>query len=125
VAPGRIIRPLSGVDGISRMGWIYLLVAIACEVVGTTALRQSDGFHRLVPDIIVVVGYAASFLFLSFTLRYMQIGPVYAIWAGIGTAALALIGIFAFDESASPLKLASIALVVIGVVGLNLTGTGR
>jgi Small Multidrug Resistance protein len=68
------------------MGWVYLLIAVACEVWATTALRQSNGFHRVIPDIIVVLGYAASFLFLSFTLRYMQIGPVYAIWAGIGTA---------------------------------------
>jgi small multidrug resistance pump len=77
-------------------------------------LRQSAGFRRVVPDIIVVAGYAASFLFLSFTLKYMQIGPVYAIWAGIGTAALTLIGVFAFHESASPLKIASITLVVSG-----------
>jgi small multidrug resistance pump len=107
------------------MGWVYLLIAVACEVWATTALRQSNGFHRVIPDIIVVLGYAASFLFLSFTLRYMQIGPVYAIWAGIGTAALAFIGIFAFGESASAMKIASIALIVLGVAGLNLAGTSR
>ncbi len=107
------------------MGWTYLVLAIASEVVAVTALRQSDGFHRLIPDIIVVVGTAVSYILLAFTLKYMGIGPVYAIWAGIGTAALAVIGIVVFKESASLLKIVSIGLIVAGIVGLNLAGTGR
>ncbi len=107
------------------MGWVYLVLAVASEVVVVTALRQSDGFHRLIPDIIVLVGIGVSYLLLAYTLRYMGIGPVYALWAGLGTAALAIIGIVVFKEPASLLKILSIGLIVAGIVGLNLAGTGR
>ena len=102
--------------------WVYLGIAIVSEITGTVALRQSDGFTRPVPAAIVVVGYALSFWMLALALRKLDLGLVYAIWAGIGTAAIAAIGIVAFDEPATALKLISLAVIIVGIIGLNLSG---
>jgi small multidrug resistance pump len=99
-----------------------LTIAIAVEVAATISLRYSDGFTRLGPSAIVVVGYATSFYLLSLILRELSVGTTYAIWAGAGTAAIAVIGIVALGEPATAVKLASITLIVAGVVGLNLSG---
>jgi small multidrug resistance pump len=102
--------------------WIYLAFAITSEVVGTVALRQSEGFSKLGPALIVVVGYVLSFWMLALALRKLDLGIAYAIWAGVGTAAIATIGVVAFDEPATALKLASILLIIAGIVGLNFSG---
>ena len=102
--------------------WLYLLFAIATEVVGTVALRSVDGLSRLVPIAVVVVGYGLSFVFLAATLRELDLGLTYAVWAGLGTAAIALIGMLAFGESMTPLKLVSLVLIIAGVAGLNAAG---
>ena len=99
-----------------------LTMAIAVEVAATVSLRYSDGFTKLVPSAIVLVGYATSFYLLSLILRDLSVGTTYAIWAGAGTAAIAVIGIVALGEPATALKLVSIALIVAGVIGLNLSG---
>jgi small multidrug resistance pump len=104
------------------MTWTYLGLAIATEVAGTVALKFTDGFTRIVPSAVVVVGYGLSFAFLALTLKELSVGLTYAIWAGIGTAAIALIGMFALGEPVSALRLGCIALIVAGVVGLNLAG---
>lgn len=104
------------------MVFLYLALAIATEVAGTVALKFADGFSRLVPSIVVVVGYALSFLFLSLTLRGLSLGVTYAIWAGTGTAAIALIGVAALGEPLTPVKAASVVLIIAGVIGLNLAG---
>ena len=101
---------------------VLLTAAIAVEVGATISLRYSDGFTKLVPSVIVVVGYAISFYLLSIILRDLSVGTTYAIWAGAGTAAIAVIGIVVLGEPATALKIASIALIVAGVVGLNLSG---
>lgn len=101
---------------------LLLTIAIASEVAGTISLRYSDGFTRPLPSVLVVIGYAISFFLLSHVLKELSVGTTYAIWAGAGTAAIALIGIVALDEPATALKLASIALIVAGVIGLNLSG---
>jgi small multidrug resistance pump len=101
---------------------VMLTLAIAVEVAATVSLRYSDGFTRLVPSAIVVVGYATSFYLLSLILRELSVGTTYAIWAGAGTAAIAVIGIVALGEPATAVKLASIALIIAGVIGLNLSG---
>lgn len=101
---------------------VLLGIAIASEVAGTVALRYADGFTRPLPSAIVVVAYALSFWLLSLVLRELAIGVTYAIWAGVGTAAVAAIGIVALGEPATALKLASIALVILGVIGLNVSG---
>ena len=104
------------------MVWAYLAAAIATEVAGTVALKFTDGFARPVPSAIVVLGYGVSFVFLALTLRGLSLGLTYAIWAGIGTAAIATIGMVALGEPVSAMRVGSIALIVVGVIGLNLTG---
>jgi multidrug transporter EmrE-like cation transporter len=112
-------------DGIvTRMPVAILLgFAIVSEVAATVALRYSDGFARLGPLAIVVVGYGISFWLLALVLRDMSIGATYAVWSAVGTALIAAIGVFAFGEPATALKLASLGLIIIGVVGLNMAGS--
>ncbi|MDX3054012.1 multidrug efflux SMR transporter [Streptomyces sp. NE06-03E] len=104
------------------MGYGLLAAAIAAEVAGTTAMKYSEGFTRLWPSLITVVGYVLAFALLAQTLKTLSIGTAYAIWAGAGTAAVAAIGILWMGESASLAKLAGIVLVIAGVVVLNLGG---
>ena len=101
---------------------IWLLLAIGTEVVATSALKASDGFSRLVPSGVVVAGYAASFYFLSLSLREIPLGVVYAVWSGIGTAAIALIGVVFFQETLGWVGIGGIVLIVLGVVLLNASG---
>ena len=101
---------------------IWLLLAIGTEVVATSALKASDGFSRLMPSIVVVAGYATSFYFLSLSLRDIPLGVVYAVWSGIGTAAIALIGIVFFHETLGWVGVGGIVLIVLGVVLLNASG---
>jgi multidrug transporter EmrE-like cation transporter len=102
---------------------LLLSFAIVTEVAGTVALRYSDGFTRLVPSAVVVVGYGISFWLLALVLRELSVGTTYAVWSAAGTALIAVVGVFAFGEPATALKLASLALIIIGVVGLNLAGS--
>jgi small multidrug resistance pump len=101
---------------------VLLALAIAVEVCATLALRTSDGFSKLGPSLFVVAGYATSFWLLSLVLRDISLSTSYAIWSGAGTAALAIIGMAVLGESATALKIASIVLIVVGVIGLNLAG---
>ncbi|MEV0257057.1 multidrug efflux SMR transporter [Streptomyces sp. NPDC050732] len=104
------------------MGYALLAAAIAAEVAGTTAMKYSEGFSRLVPSLITVAGYLLAFTLLAQTLKTLSVGTAYAIWAGIGTAAVAAIGMIFLGESANLVKIAGIALVIAGVVVLNLGG---
>ena len=99
-----------------------LAAAIATEVIATVALKASDGFSRPVPSAIVVVGYLLSFWLLALVLKQLSVGTTYAIWSAVGTAAIALVGIAAYGEGASLLKLGSLALIIVGVIGLNAAG---
>lgn len=99
-----------------------LAAAIAAEVAGTTAMKYSEGFTRLWPSLITVAGYVLAFTLLAQTLKTLSVGTAYAIWAGVGTAAVAAIGMLFMNESTSPVKIAGLALVVAGVVVLNLGG---
>jgi len=104
------------------LAWTYLAAAIVSEVVGTVFLRFTDGFSRPAPSILVVATYAASLWLTALALKQLEISLAYAVWAGVGTAAVAVIGMAALGETVNALKLASIALVIGGVVGLNLSG---
>ncbi|MDQ8701713.1 multidrug efflux SMR transporter [Streptomyces sp. LHD-70] len=104
------------------MGYGLLAAAIAAEVAGTTAMKYSEGFTRLWPSLATVAGYLLAFSLLAQTLKTMQVGTAYAIWAGVGTAAVAVIGMLFLGESTSLAKVAGIALVIGGVVLLNLGG---
>jgi small multidrug resistance pump len=103
------------------LAWLYLAAAIANEVVGTVFLRFTDGFTRPVASTLVVVTYAVSLWLTALALRELEVSLAYAVWAGVGTAAVAVIGMATLGESVNALKLASIALVIAGVVGLNLS----
>ncbi|MEV0409302.1 multidrug efflux SMR transporter [Streptomyces sp. NPDC050448] len=104
------------------MPYVLLAAAIAAEVAGTTAMKFSDGFTRLWPSLGTLVGYAVAFTLLAQTLKSMSVGTAYAIWAGVGTAAIAAIGMVLMGEAATATKIAGIALIVGGVVLLNLGG---
>jgi len=101
---------------------LYLAAAIFLEIGGTTSLKLSDGLTRLGPTGAVVVCYAASFALLSLALRGIDLSIAYAVWSGVGTAIVATIGIVWFGESAGVWKLLSLALIVLGVAGLHLSG---
>ena len=102
---------------------VLLSLAIISEVVATVFLKFTDGFTNIVPSIVVVVGYALSFWLLALILKDLEIGFVYAVWSGAGTALIAAVGMVAFGESATALKFVSIALIIVGVVGLNASGS--
>jgi len=102
--------------------WIFLVLAILFEVAGTTSMKLSEGFSRLIPSILLFVFYAASFVAVTFALEKIDISVAYAIWSGVGTALIAIVGILFFRETVTVLKIVSIILIIIGVVGLNLAG---
>jgi small multidrug resistance pump len=104
--------------------WIYLVIAILTEVVGTTMMKVSQGLTRLMPSVLMFVMYAISFVFMALALKKIEVSTAYAIWSGLGTALIATIGIMAFRESFSLPKLAGIMLIIGGVVLLNLKGAG-
>lgn len=99
-----------------------LSLAIASEVAGTVALKYTEGFTRIGPTTIVLAGYGISFWMLALVLKELPIGLTYAVWAAVGTALIAAIGIVAFGEPYNPLKLLSLGLIILGVVLLNLAG---
>jgi small multidrug resistance pump len=96
--------------------WLCLSIAIVSEVIATSALKASDGFSRLVPSAIVVVGYAVAFYFLSLTLKTVPVGVAYAIWSGAGIALITLIGWVLFGQRLDAPALIGMALIVAGVV---------
>ncbi|MEU3281492.1 DMT family transporter [Streptomyces antibioticus] len=104
------------------MGYLTLAGAIAAEVAATTAMKYSHGFSRLWPSLLTAVGYVVSLALLAQTLKSVGIGTAYAIWAGVGTATIAVIGLALFGEALTLTKVAGIALIVGGVVVLNLGG---
>jgi small multidrug resistance pump len=102
--------------------WFLLVAAIVTEVGGTTCLKLSDGFSRLIPSLGVVVLYPLSFVFLATVLKVIDVSVAYAIWSGLGTALIAVIGILIFGEPLSAARLVSLGFIIVGVVGLQLTG---
>jgi len=103
--------------------WLVLLGAILLEVSGTTAMKLSEGFTKMGPSMMVLVFYGASFACLALTLKVIDVSVAYAVWAGLGTALIAVIGFVCFAEPVSWVRVACIALIVVGVFGLNLTGS--
>jgi len=99
--------------------YVLLTIAIASEVIATSALKASDGMTRLVPGVVVVAGYALAFYLLALTLRTMPVGFVYGVWSGLGVVGVALVGIALFDEAFNGVKLAGVVLVVAGVILLE------
>jgi small multidrug resistance pump len=104
--------------------WLWLAIAITCELIGTTALKASRGFTRLVPSLLVVAGYSGAFYGLSQAIQVLPLGISYAVWSGVGVAATAVIGRLLFGERLGRARLGGLALVIGGVVVLNLSGGG-
>lgn len=101
------------------MSYAYLAIAIVAEVVGTSALKASEEFTRLVPSLIVVAGYAVAFFFLSLTLRTIPVGIAYAIWAGAGVALIVAASAVLFRQVPDIPAMIGVALIVAGVVVVN------
>ncbi|MBG0831922.1 multidrug efflux SMR transporter [Planomonospora sp. ID67723] len=105
------------------MAWFMLAGAIVAEILATTALKLSDGFSHKGWSLLVVAGYGTAFYLLSQALRLqMEVGTAYAVWSGVGTAAIAAIGVLFLGESLTAAKIAGIALIIAGVLVLNLAG---
>ncbi|MFC5819281.1 DMT family transporter [Nonomuraea harbinensis] len=106
------------------MAWLLLALAIICEVTATTALKLSNGFTNPGWTVTTALGYIASFALLAQALKlHLEMGTAYAVWAGAGTAAIALIGAAFMGETLTPHKIGGILLIITGVVILNLAGT--
>lgn len=101
-------------------GWIYMILAILFEVAGTTSMKFSEGFTKVWPSIFIFFFYALSYIVLTFALKTIEISNAYAIWSGLGTVLIVTIGILWFNESVSLVKILSIVLIIMGVVGLQL-----
>ena len=101
------------------MGYLYLTVAIIAEVIGTSALKSSEGFTQLVPSIIVVVGYATAFYFLSLVLKSIPVGIAYAIWGGVGIVLIAIVSAIIFKQVPDLAAIIGMALIISGVVVIN------
>lgn len=102
------------------MHWVFLMVAIVSEVIATSALKASESFSRLGPSAVVVLGYAAAFYCLSLTLKTIPVGVAYAIWSGAGVVLIALIAWLLYGQTLNLAAILGIALIVAGVVILNL-----
>ncbi|HZV74463.1 MAG TPA: multidrug efflux SMR transporter [Conexibacter sp.] len=106
------------------MAYAFLFAAIASEIATTICLKYTDGFTRLAPSLVVVVGYAITFGLFAQALRSIPVSVAYAIWSALGTAAIAAIGFTFLGEPASAATVAGIVLIVAGVVVVHLGGAG-
>jgi small multidrug resistance pump len=100
--------------------YLYLAAAIVLEVIGTSFLKLTDGFRAWAPTLIVAVSYAGTFYFMSLAIKTMPVGIVYAIWSGIGIVLIGLVGWIAFKQALDPPALFGMALIVAGVLVINL-----
>lgn len=104
------------------MHWLYLFAAIAFEVSGTTCMKLSEGFTRPLPSAGIFVVYCAPIVSLTMAVKAIDISIAYAIWSAIGVAVIATIGSVFFHEQLTPMRIFFLAVIIIGVVGLNLSG---
>ena len=104
--------------------YVYLALAIASEVAGTLALRSARGFTNLIPSILVIAGYGFAFFMLSRALRDMSVGTAYAIWSGVGTAAVAIASVPLFGERLTTRSVIGILLIIAGVAVLETSSSG-
>jgi small multidrug resistance pump len=107
------------------MSWLYLVLAIGCEVAGTTCMKLSDGLTKPLISLLMFGLYGLSLTLLTLALRGIPVGVAYAVWSGLGTALIAVIALFAFGESLTPTKAICLGLIILGVVGLNIGGAGH
>lgn len=102
------------------MAHLYLFIAIVGEVAATSALKAAEGFTRLLPSIVVIVGYGIAFYFLSLVLKTIPVGIAYAVWSGVGIAIITLIGAILFKQIPDLPAIVGMALIIAGVAIINL-----
>ncbi|AKC60109.1 DMT family transporter [Blochmannia endosymbiont of Polyrhachis (Hedomyrma) turneri] len=102
------------------MAYLYLLIAIIAEVIATTSLKASWGFSKIYPSIIVIIGYAISFILLSLALKTIPIGIAYAYWAGLGIIFITIIGYLVYKQTLDTFAIIGISLIIIGMLMINL-----
>ena len=102
------------------MAWIYLFIAGLFEIGWAIGLKYTDGFTKLVPSIMTIIGMVLSFYFLSVSLKSIPIGTAYGVWTGIGAVGTAILGIILFGESKELVRIFFIMLIVIGIIGLKI-----
>lgn len=108
-----------------EISWIYLIIAIIFEVLGTTSMKLSQGFTKILPSIAIFVFYLASLALVTLAVKKIDVSISYPLWAGLGTTLIALIGFFYFKEPFTAIKAISIGLIIAGIIGLNLSGVVR
>ena len=101
------------------MKWIYLIIAIITEVIATSALKESEGFTKAIPSLIVIIGYSMTFYFMSLTLRDMSVGITYAIWSGMGILLITLIGYFRYNQMLDAPAVLGMSLIALGIIILR------
>jgi multidrug transporter EmrE-like cation transporter len=99
--------------------WLLLGIAIVAETIATSAMKSSEGFTKLIPSIVVVLGYGVAFYFLSITLRTIPVGIAYAIWSGVGIVLITLVGWMVFGQKMDAPALIGMGLIIAGVVTMN------
>ena len=104
------------------MSWLYLVLAIVLEVTGTTSMKLSQGFTQLLPSLLMFLFYGLSLGALTLALKHIDVSVAYAVWSGLGTALIATVGVLWLKEPLNTLKIVSLMLIIIGVIGLNLSG---
>ena len=103
------------------MSWFYLILAIGLEVSGTTCMKLSDGFAKTTASLLIFVFYGMSIVALTLAVKHIDISVSYAVWSGLGTGLMAVIGVVWFGEPLTSLKAAALALIIVGVVAVNLS----
>ena len=105
------------------MAWVFLALAITVEVVGTSLIKATEGFTKVLPTAAVLIAYTLAFVFLAQAVKVVPVGVAYAMWSGLGTAAIVAIGAMFLGEPLSLAKVTGVGLVIAGVVVLNLGGS--
>lgn len=107
------------------LSWLFLILAIVLEVAGTVAMKLSEGFTKFTPSVLLFVFYGFSFAFVTISLKKIDMSVTYAVWSGLGTALITLIGMYFFKEPVTIIKFASIGLIILGLIGLNIGGSSH
>lgn len=107
------------------MAWILLSIAIFAEIVGTLSLKASDGLSKLWPSLGVLAGYATAFTLMATALKKLDVGVTYAIWSGVGIVGAAVGGLIFFDQQLSKMTILGMAIIIAGVVIMNLGGAAH
>ena len=102
------------------LGWLFFILSLGFQIAGSTCLKLSDGFTKVLPSIGLLVFYGLCFSFLALAVKTIDISVAYAVWGGLGTSAIVIIGIVKFKESISIKKVISIAMIITGIIVLEL-----